>query len=248
MPEEGLETAELREQLEEAKEHAHGHHGGAPPVKWMTYLSLSTAIIAVIAAISSLYSGSLANDALLAKNEAIHKQAEASDEWTRYQAKSIKSDLYESQLKMLSITAGVQGGPAVDAVKKDFNDQIEKQAGKKDESMGIARGFEKERDEQNAESAHSLHRHHQFARAVTIFQVAIALSAIAALTKLKPVWLFSMLTGIAGIVFFAMGFMPSGEHGGGGHGEHAATSASAPKHGAPPAKSGAASAEAPAHH
>jgi len=52
MPEEGLETAEIRERLEEAREHAHGHGGGGT-APWIMALSLSTAILAVLAAVAS---------------------------------------------------------------------------------------------------------------------------------------------------------------------------------------------------
>jgi hypothetical protein len=48
-----------------------------------------------------------------------------------------------------------------------------------------------------------LHRHHGFANAVAFFQVSIALGAVAALTRIKPVWFASMLVGLIGIVFFA---------------------------------------------
>src|SRR5438067_2103740 len=49
MPEAPLETAELRESLEEARHHAQGHGGGHEGPGWMTALSLPTACIAAIA-------------------------------------------------------------------------------------------------------------------------------------------------------------------------------------------------------
>ena len=55
MPEEGLETAEISEHVEHAREHGHGHGGGLEG--WIMALSLSTAILAVLAAVASLESG-----------------------------------------------------------------------------------------------------------------------------------------------------------------------------------------------
>ncbi len=55
-------------------------------------------------------------------------------------------------------------------------------------------------------SERSLHVHHQFARSVTIFQVAIALAAIAALTRVKPVFWLSLAVGASGAILFALGF------------------------------------------
>jgi hypothetical protein len=49
--------------------------------------------------------------------------------------------------------------------------------------------------------------HHQFARSVTILQVAIALSAIAALARRKFAWWISLAVGAAGAVFFVLGLL-----------------------------------------
>jgi len=69
MAEDDFETTELKEKLEETTEHALG--GAEQPVRWVVYLSFTTAIIAVFAAIAALESGSYANEALLQKNEAV---------------------------------------------------------------------------------------------------------------------------------------------------------------------------------
>lgn len=61
----------------------------------------------------------------------------------------------------------------------------------------------KEMDER---SEHSLHVHHQFAKSVTISQVAIALAAIAALTRRRSMWWVSLAAGAAGAWFFLLGF------------------------------------------
>ena len=66
-----------------------------------------------------------------------------------------------------------------------------------------AREKEKERDAKVAESNHLLHEHHRYANAVAIFQVAIALGAVAALTRNRLVWMLSLLLGAGGAVLFA---------------------------------------------
>jgi len=48
-------------------------------------------------------------------------------------------------------------------------------------------------------SEHAMHVHEYCAFAVTIFQVATALGAIAILVKLKPVWFTSVVLGLAGL-------------------------------------------------
>jgi hypothetical protein len=75
----------------------------------------------------------------------------------------------------------------------------EKQAEAEKLGLEVAKG--------DAEARHHLGMHHQFARAVTIFQVAIALAAIAALTRRKPLWWVSLAIGACGGVFFVLGFL-----------------------------------------
>ena len=53
---------------------------------WSFYIAISTALIAVLAAITSLLAGHHSNEALI-------EQIKASDQWAFYQAKGIKADV-----------------------------------------------------------------------------------------------------------------------------------------------------------
>jgi lysylphosphatidylglycerol synthetase-like protein (DUF2156 family) len=70
-----------------------------------------------------------------------------------------------------------------------------------------AKKLEHERDAKSSEADELIHRHHKFAAAVAIFQVAIALGAVGALTRLRPVWIASFITGIVAIVYFLLPFV-----------------------------------------
>jgi hypothetical protein len=193
MPEEDIETQDLKERLDEAQEHAHAH-GGTP---WLTWLSLSTAVLAVLAAIASLESGSHSNDAILRKNDAILHQSKADDAWGYYQAKGILTTLYTMHADL---------APAPELARK-LRADAEREAQERKEIRRTAEEEQKAVEELDVASEHSLHRHHQFAKGVTIFQVAIALSAIAALTRRKPMWWLSLGLGVVGTVFLGMGLV-----------------------------------------
>ncbi len=152
----------------------------------MLYLSLSTAIIAVLAAIASLESGSLSNDALLFKNQAVLLQAQASDQWAYYQAKGIKGVLY-------SLNGNKSEG---ERYKKEQEGIQEK-----------ARELEERVKQANEQASERLENHHLFALSVTLFQVAIALSAIAAIMRRKPLWWIGLGLGVFGLVYFIRGFL-----------------------------------------
>jgi hypothetical protein len=50
-----------------------------------------------------------------------------------------------------------------------------------------------------------MERHHRFAFSVTLLQIAIALSAIAALTRRQPLWYLGLAVSVAGAVMFVLG-------------------------------------------
>ncbi len=192
MPEEAIETQELKEKLEEAQEH--GRHAGA--ASWVTLLSLSTALIAVLAAIAALESGSFANEAIVQKNDAVLHQSKADDAWAYYQAKGVEAVVFATQSEMASAPE----------LKSKWRAEGEREKSERAELRQRAQEEEKEVERIDAESERSMHVHHQFARSVTIFQVSIALSAIAALTRRKPMWWLSLALGAAGAAFFVLGF------------------------------------------
>jgi len=68
--------------------------------------------------------------------------------------------------------------------------------------MTEAKALEHERDTKIEEADHLLEHHHAFANAVALLQVAIALGAVAALTRSKAVLGGSWLAGGIGAVIF----------------------------------------------
>lgn len=173
-----MEEAEVP--LEDLQEeiHHHAEHGGAP---WISWVALSTAILAVLAAIAGLLSGSHANEAMM-------DQIEASDQWGYYQAKSIKASVLEAKMTL-----------AAAATEKDK----EKAAQYQEEQTEIKR----EAEHKQAEAKANFHKHEVFARSVTMFQIAIAIAAISALTKKRRFWFVSLVFGLAGLVFLVLGSM-----------------------------------------
>ena len=181
-----IDTDKLHEAIKEELE----REGGS----FLKQISITTAILAVLAAIASLRAGATVNTALVLKTEATRLQAEASDQWAYYQAKGIKAAVQEaSRTPWLAI--GKEPPAAYEEKKQRYGEEQK-------EIQDKAREKERERDERLKESDHLLHKHHGFASAVALFQVSIALGAVAALTRFRLVWYGSLLTGGVGIIFF----------------------------------------------
>jgi len=142
-------------------------------------VALSTAIIAVFAALCSLMAGHHANEALI-------EQIQASDQWAYYQAKGIKASVLASKIETLQALG-----------KQTSAKDEEKINSYKEEQKEIE---EKAREKEKSSSTH-LTAHKLLARAVTVFQIAIAVSAIAVLTRRKWLWYGSGVLGLMGLIF-----------------------------------------------
>jgi hypothetical protein len=182
-----VETEKLHEAIHEELE----KEGGA----LLRTIALTTALLAAAAALASLRAGATVNEALALKTEATRLQAQASDQWAYYQAKGVKAAVQEG-IRATWLAAGKEPPPEVEARLGRYEKEQEAIADK-------ARDLEKERDAREVEADHLLHQHHKFAMAVALFQVAIALGAVAALTRLRLVWGGSVLVGLAGVASLA---------------------------------------------
>ena len=173
-----MEEAEVPLEHLHEEIHHRAEHGGP---SWISGVALSTAILAVLAAITGLLSGMHANEAMMA-------QIQASDQWAYYQAKSIKASVLDAKMTLTAT-----------ATEKDK----EKAAQYQEEQTEIKR----EAAEKEAEAKSNFHKHEIFARGVTMFQIAIAIAAISALTRRRTFWFVSLVFGLVGVVFLCLGWI-----------------------------------------
>jgi hypothetical protein len=181
-----IDTDTLDEKIHEEVE----REGGS----LLKMIALTTAVFAALAAVAALLAGGTVNEALVLKTEATRLQAEASDQWAAYQAKGIKS-----AIQLASESAWVALGKKPPA---SFSEERQRYAREQAELARVAHEKERERDRKSADADHLLHQHHRFADSVALFQVAIALGAVAALTRVRLVWYGSMVVGVCGAALF----------------------------------------------
>ncbi len=186
-----IETEKLHEAIQEEME----REGGG----FLKRIALTTAVLAAFAAIAALQAGATVNEALLLKTESTRLQAEASDQWSYYQAKGLKAAVQEA----IAASWEAAGKPVPDRLREQAKRYAEEQG----EIKKAAKEKEEERDAKSREADHLLHRHHRFANAVALFQVSIALGALAALTRNRAVWWGSILVGLSGIPLFILAFL-----------------------------------------
>jgi ElaB/YqjD/DUF883 family membrane-anchored ribosome-binding protein len=173
-----MEEAEVPLEHLHEQIHHNAEHGGE---RWISWVALSTAILAVLAAIAGLLSGKHANEAMMS-------QIQASDQWSYYQAKSIKASVLDAKMTLTD-----------SATEKDK----EKAAKYQEEQAEI----KQEAEHKEAEARSNFHKHEIFARGVTMSQIAIAIAAISALTRRRPFWVVSLVFGAIGLVFLVLGWI-----------------------------------------
>ena len=197
MPEEiEIPTEHLHEQIEEGAEENRE--------RWTLFLALSTAFMAVLAAFAGLLAGHHANEALV-------ERMKASDQWNFYQAKNLKQEIAVNTDMILQAVGAAKPGqtaakstaasPAAASPASDHSKDIARYEKEKAE-------IKKQAEEDEAVSEAHLAKHVPLARAVTAFQIAIAISAIAVLTRRKPLWYGGLALTAVGVFFLIVGILP----------------------------------------
>ncbi len=175
---------EIEVPTEQLQEEIHAHaHGSAE--KWQLQVALTSALLAVLAALAALLSGHDANEAMI-------EQIQSANAWSHYQAKGIKAVVQRSQLEILQSL----GKSSVVQPKAEF-DRYKK------EQEEIA----EEAKEKSLKSERLLARHGRYSFAVTFFQVGIGVAAISVLTRRRSFWKLSLLFGLVGFVMLISGFL-----------------------------------------
>jgi hypothetical protein len=165
-------------ELEHAAQHDPGGMAGQ--------LAVITAILATVGAMFAYMGGATQANAGLYKNTAAIKKTEASNQWNYYQAKSGKQNLSELAVEL-----------APEAKKAFYVDEIKRYKTEKAEVKLAAEKLDKESSEWDLKSDEQMHQHHRWAQATTALQIAIAMAAIALLTKKR--WLEYAVFGVSAV-------------------------------------------------
>lgn len=170
-------------------EHELEHAAHANPSGMAGQLAVVTAVLATVGALFSYMGGATQANAVLDKNSAAIKKTEANDQWNYYQAKGAKQNLAELAVVL------------VPADKRDeYAQQVQRYKTEKEEIKAKAEALEKESQEWDKRSEEQLHLHHRWAQATTVLQVAIALAAIALLTRKRWLEWLTIGGGVLGVL------------------------------------------------
>jgi hypothetical protein len=175
-------------------EHAeHAAHIGTP---FLLTVSVTIAILAVVAATVGSFESIETAAALREQNAANLLQNKTSDQWAFYQAKSIKKSFYQ--------IAAQQGG----ARAAQLDDEAKRYDAEAREIDIKARELEHEVEARLHEAEDHEHRHHILTMAVTLLHAAIAITTIAIVTKGQSwPWLCGLALAATGVSMAGWAYM-----------------------------------------
>ncbi|HEX3699605.1 MAG TPA: DUF4337 family protein [Phenylobacterium sp.] len=180
----------------EAHEHAeHAEHAAHEHDPFISRVSITVAILAVLAAGVSSLETIEAGGAITSASEAVLSQDRATDLWNEFQADSLKKHIYG--------LAADAGGPK--AAK--YGATAKEQTGKQAEVRAKALEDETERDKLMAASRLHEHRHHGLTAAATLLEIGIAICTVAIITRRRSFWLGSILLAVAGLALFGTAYL-----------------------------------------
>ncbi|MFH0823897.1 MAG: DUF4337 domain-containing protein [Pseudomonadota bacterium] len=167
---------------------------------WLNYLAVTTIILAVFATLAGFKEGNNSVDSVL-------NQTQAANQWSYYQAKSIKSYLYEMQKDKLEMELKARKkeiSPELIAEYEGkistYGKDIERYSKERKDIMVEAKKYENLRDDVQR-------RAQAFGISMVFLQMGILLSSIAALMKKKPLWYAGLVIGVVGSACFVDGFV-----------------------------------------
>ena len=179
-----------------APEAHHGSFGEASARRhWLEHVPRTTAVLAIVAAVSS---GQYANQF----SRTILAQAEASDQWSFYQAKSIKRHLINSQIEMLQAMAKTRPEAAPELAKLEEGDRamVKKYETELAAAKLSADGMVADKEKHQKQGD-------RFQLAFIILQAGVVLSTIAASAKRKELWFLAIACGVLGLLAVLDGYL-----------------------------------------
>jgi hypothetical protein len=147
---------------------------------WTRYVSLMVVVLAVATAIGSLKAAGFGSRVML-------KQAQASDTWALYQAKSIKQRIAELEARGADSALAAKAG-----------EDVRRYGAEEKTVEAKAMSLEAERDEAARHGP-------PLGFGIASLQISIALASVCLITKRKGLWAASGLLGLVGIGYVVYG-------------------------------------------
>jgi hypothetical protein len=180
----------------DAHEHAErAEHAAKSHDPFVTQVSITIAILAVLAAIVGSLETVESSMAITASSRSVLYQDQATDTWNEYQFDSLKKHIYG--------VAADQGGPHADRYKTAAADA----AGRQAQVQIKAKALEAKREQLTDLSEVAEKRHHWLTAASALLEIAIGISSVSIITRQRLFWFGALVLGAGGLALFGVAFL-----------------------------------------
>lgn len=178
-------------------EHAeHAEHVAGLGDPFLTKVSITIALLAVLAATVGSLETIETSAVTVAKSEAVFAQNKATDSWNFFQAKSTRAALYQ---------IGAETAPAK---RDDFLKEVARYRKEQEDIQKEARAHEHRAEEFSHKGEHHEHKHHILTVAATLLHISIAIATISIIMRgQRWPWYASIALGVAGVATTAFAYI-----------------------------------------
>jgi len=157
------------------------------------------AIIAVFAALATLFANHSSITGLAKKNEAILAMNKAADQWNYYEAKRIKLEVNRA-----FVNSGAVTNPSG---LKSMEATVAKQDKESQNVLTDAQELQRKSDDQYEVSERFMQAYERYEVSATLFEVSIVLVSITALMRTKVLLFVAAGATLIGVAFFSVGLL-----------------------------------------
>lgn len=180
----------------DAHEHTeHAEHAAHAHDPFISRVAITVAVLAVLAAVAGSLETVEGGRALTASSEAVLHQDEATDAWNEFQSDGLKKFMY-------AIAAD-----AFPAKAEDYKTEARKRSDKQEKDRRKAAADEADRDRLIGESQSYEGRHHWLTGAATLFEIGIAMSTVAIITRRSWLWYAAVAFAAGGLALFVAAYL-----------------------------------------
>lgn len=157
------------------------------------------AVIAVCAALATLFANHSSISGLATKNEAILSTAKATDTWNYYQAKRLKIEVNRALL----LSGAVSNASGLKTMQKT----VAKEDADSKKLLTQAQQLDTESDDHYDRAERFMQSYEKYEVSATLFEVSIVLVSLTALMRTKALLFVAGGATIVGLAFFAQGWI-----------------------------------------
>ena len=159
---------------------------------------VGTAVVAVLAALATLFANHSSITSLAYKNEALRYQSQANDQYNFYESRMVRTQIDDAFL---------ESGTVGSAARPKLEGRLRRENALAVPILEKAQSLEERSNAQFADSERVFASYESYEIAAVVFEITVVLASITALTRGRVLLLVCVVTTLVGSGFLVSGFL-----------------------------------------